>query len=209
MFDINGACDTVRGMTATQDKTEPEDAVRLYLLWLDDPNKLRNETEIQNASKAVQDATDPIDKLKALAQLQRVSTIDKQPLREGFVTHAKVWADQAGIPASAFRDLKVPDDVLREAGFGLPTGRRRGRGTPASANGRQRAKAVPVENIKAYVLNQKGSFILTDIMGGIGGSQATVRKAIDELIESGQVEKLGPVPDYAGRGRAPIQYNRS
>jgi hypothetical protein len=68
---------------------------------------------------------------------------------------------------------------------------------------------VPVEDIKAFVLDLKRTFILTDIMSGVGGSQATVRKAIDELIEAGQIEKLGPVPGYSGRGRAPVQYSRS
>ena len=45
-------------------------------------------------------------------------------------------------------------------------------------------------------------------MSGAGGSQATVRKAIDELIRAGQVVKTGPVPGYSGRGRAPLQYKR-
>ena len=74
---------------------------------------------------------------------------------------------------------------------------------------RKRAKAVPVDEVKAFVLGLSGSFVLADVMSGAGGSQATVRKALDELVESGSVEKLGPVPGYSGRGRAPIQYNRS
>jgi hypothetical protein len=68
---------------------------------------------------------------------------------------------------------------------------------------------VSVEDIKHFVLSQQAAFLLADVMGDIGGSQATVRKAIDELIEAGQVEKLGPVPDYSRRGRAPTQYRRS
>jgi hypothetical protein len=59
------------------------------------------------------------------------------------------------------------------------------------------------------VLDLKGTFVLTDTLNGVGGSQATVRKAVDELSEAGQVEKVGPVPDYSGRGRAPVQYRRS
>ncbi len=196
-------------MTATHNKIDPEGAVRVYLLYLEDPNKLRDETQIQKAQKAAGSAKDPIDKLKALAELERVSAIDEKPFREGFVQHAKAWAEEQGVPVRAFRELKVPDNVLREAGFDVAASRRRGRGGAASTDGRQRAKAVPVDDIKAYVLSQKGTFILTDVMSGIGGSQATVRKAVDELIEAGQVEKLGPVPDYSGRGRAPIQYNRS
>lgn len=104
--------------------------------------------------------------------------------------------------------LQVPDDVLREAGFDVPPSRGRGRRN-AAAEGRQRAKAVPVEDIKAHVLNMQGTFLFTDVMSSIGGSPATVRKAVDELVETGQVEKLGPVPDHYGRGRAPVQYSRS
>ena len=194
-------------MTAAT-KSEAEAAVRQYLLYLDDPAKLRDESEIQKKTKAVLDATDPIQKLKALADLERVANIDEKPLREGFVANAKTWAEDQGIPLAAFRELKVADDVLRAAGFDLPASRSRRRGSVAG-EGRQRAKAVPVEDIKAFILQQKGTFLLVDVINGVGGSQATVRKAIDELIGSGDVQKLGPVPDYQGRGRAPLQYKRS
>lgn len=193
-------------MTAAT-KSEAEGAVRLYLLYLEDPAKLRDETEIQKKTKAVLDAKDPIDKLKALAKLERAANIDEKPLREGFVAHAKAWADDQGIPPTAFRELKVSDDVLRAAGFDVPASRQRGRAS--AGEGRQRAKAVPVDDIKAFILNQKGTFLLVDVINGVGGSQATVRKAIDELIDGGQVQKLGPVPDYQGRGRAPLHYKRS
>ena len=199
---------------SSSDPIDAEGAVRLYLLYLEDPSKLRDETEIQRKTQAVLDAKDPIDKLKALADLERVAKVDEEPLRKGFIEHAKAWSEPQGIPVSAFRELQVPDDVLREAGFDVPaTPQRRRRGAggagSGSVDGRQRAKAVPVEDIKAYVLEQTGTFVLADVMSGVGGSPATVRKAVDDLVESGQVERLGPVPDYQGRGRAPIQYNRS
>jgi hypothetical protein len=188
-------------MTAAT-KSDTEGAVRLYLLYLEDPAKLRDETEIQRRTQAVLDAKDPIDKLKALADLERVANVDETPLREGFVANARAWAEAQGIPLSAFRELRVPDEVLREAGFDVPA-RGRGRAAPAP---RQRAKPVPVEEIKSHILSLRRPFILTDIMGSVGGSQATVRKAVDELIDAGQVSKLGPVPDYQGRGRVPLQY---
>lgn len=196
-------------MTTTTDTTNPEDVVRQYLLYLEDPGSLRDEAEIQKKTQAVLDATDPIDKLRALAELERASNVDETPLREGFVKHAKTWADEQQIPLAAFTELRVPDDVLREAGFEVPTRQRRGRGRASSDTGRQRAKAVPAEEIKSYVLNQRGTFVLADIMNGVGGSPATIRKAVDELVEAGQVEKLGPMPDYQGRGRAPTQYSKS
>jgi hypothetical protein len=196
---------------SSTDPTDAEGAVRLYLLYLEDPGKLRDEGEIQRKTQAVLDAKDPIDKLKALANLERVAKVDEEPLRKGFIEHAKAWAEPQGIPVTAFRELQVPDDVLLEAGFDVPVVAQRRRRTARSTDGdgRQRAKAVPVEDIKAFVLEQNGTFVLTDIMSGVGGSPATVRKAVDELVESGQVERLGPVPEYQGRGRAPIQYSRS
>jgi len=207
MIDLNLDCGMFPSMTAATNKNDPESAVRQYLLFLEDPTKLRDDAEIQRRTQDVLEAKDPIDKLKALAELERVAKIDEGPLREGFIKHARTWAEDLTVPLSAFRELRVPDDVLREAGFEVPASRR-GRGRGAS-EGRQRAKAVPVDEIKNFVLGLKGTFILTDVMGGVGGSQATVRKAIDELIEGGQVEKLGPMPDYSGRGRAPVQYSRS
>jgi hypothetical protein len=187
--------------------TDAEGAVRSYLLYLEDPSKLRDEAEIQKKTQAVLDAVDPIDKLKALAELERVAKVDEGPLRDGFVAHAKDWATAQRIPVAAFRELRVPDDVLRAAGFDVaPTVDRRRRA--AGEAPRQRARSVPVEDIKAFVLAQSGTFVLADVQSGAGGSPATVRKAVEELVESGQVEKLGPVEGYAGRGRAPIQYNR-
>lgn len=195
---------------STSDSADAESAVRLYLLYLEDPGKLRDEGEIQRKTQAVLDAKDPIEKLKALADLERVAKVDEEPLRKAFVEHARAWAEPQGIPASAFRELQVPDDVLREAGFDVPSPQRRRRAAgSAEGDGRQRAKAVPVEAIKEFVLQQTGTFVLTDVMSGVGGSPATVRKAVDELVESGQVERLGPVEGYQGRGRAPIQYSRS
>lgn len=191
-------------MTAATTSPDTENALRQYLLFLQDPSQLRDEKLIQQKTRAVLDADDPLDKLRALAELERVANIDEEPLREAFTEHAKRWADEQSVPATAFRELKVPDEVLREAGFSLPT-RSRGR----AAGERQRAKAVPVKDIKAHILEFKGTFILTDITNAVGGSQATVRKAVDELVETGAIEKLGPMPHYTGRGRAPIQYSRS
>jgi hypothetical protein len=75
---------------------------------------------------------------------------------------------------------------------------RRRRGAAPSGERRQRAKAVPVDEIKAFVLKEKGTFTLADVMNGVGGSPATVRKAVDELVESGQVERCPTTPAAGG-----------
>lgn len=188
-----------------------EGAVRLYLMYLTDPESLRDESRIKTLTADVERAKDPIEKLRALAELEKARAVDPGQFRDGFVRHAKAWADEQGISAGAFRELGVPDDALAEAGFDVGGGRRgRGRAggrraTPATS-GRQRAKAVPADEIKRQVLDLGGPFTLSQVMDRAGGSPATVRKAVEDLVASGKVEKLGPAPDHSGRGRAPTLY---
>lgn len=199
-------------MPTTPDATTPEDFVRQYLLFLDDPAKLRDPAEIQRRTQAVLAADDPIAKLKALADLERAATVEEEPLRKGFVDHARAWAEGEGIPVTAFRELGVPDDVLRSAGFTIPEGpapRQAARSAARRSDGsRPRARAVSVDQIQAFVLDRAEPFVLTDVMRGVGGSPATVRKAVEDLVESGKVERLGADPGHEGRGRAPIRYQR-
>lgn len=189
-------------------QVDGEGAVRLYLMYLSDPDSLRDEARINALTADVEKAKDPIDKLRALAELERARAVDPSQFREGFVRNAKAWADEQGIGPGAFRELGVPEDALAEAGFDVGTRRGRGRGGRRGvvSGGRQRAKAVPAEDIKRQVLELSGPFTLSDVMERAGGSPATVRKAVEDLVESGKVEKLGPAADHSGRGRAPTQY---
>src|SRR4051794_41708487 len=109
----------------------PEDAIRRYLNFLEDPAKLRDEAEVQRRTLAVLEATDPIEKLKALTALERAAAVDEAALRNAFVRHARAWAEENGIGMRAFAELKVPNDVLAEAGFDGPPARPR-RATPHS-----------------------------------------------------------------------------
>jgi hypothetical protein len=192
-------------MTVDHDSASPEQMIRNYLLWVEDPDKLLDQAAIEKAEKAIDEAIDPIGRLRAHAELKQVSEIDAGALKRGFVDHALSWAEAEGIPLAAFRELDVPDDVLREAGFEVPASRRRGR-APASGGGRERAKSVSVDELKSYILGLDEPFLLADVMSGLGGSPATVRKAVDELIKAERVDKLGPMTDWHGAGRAPIQY---
>lgn len=191
--------------------TDAESQVRRYLMYLEDPGSLRDPAEIQRKTVAVLEAKDPIEKLKALAEVERASAVDEGSFRAGFVEHARAWAEEHGVPVAAFRELRVPDDVLQEAGFDVPRrGRGRAGGRRAAAGSaprtRTRAPSVPVDDVKAHVLGLQGTFTLADVQAGAGGSPATIRKAVEDLVGSGQVKKLGPAKDYRGRGRAPTQY---
>jgi hypothetical protein len=189
------------------DNLDPEAAVRLYLLWLEDPSNLVDASAVKKAAAAVDKAKDPLEKLHALADLERAQTADASGIVADFITYAKAYADAQGIPASAFRQLGVPADLLVEAG--LEAGSRRSRsGRPASGGAGSRAPKVPVERLQVAALELPGEFTLADVADRAGGgSPATVRKAVEGLVESGKVNKLGPMAGYTGRGRAPTVYS--
>ncbi len=185
------------------EKNKPEDAVRLYLTFLDDPTKLVDEAAVKRAEAAANNAKDTLARLHALAGLKRAREADGEQLRQDFILHAKRYADDEGIPVSAFREMGVPNDVLAEAGFeGVPR-----RGQVATGTPRQRAPRMPLEQIKAALHRLPKHFTLSELAEKAGGgSPATLRKAVDELIAEGNVARVGPKTDYSGRGRAPIVY---
>jgi hypothetical protein len=65
---------------------------------------------------------------------------------------------------------------------------------------------VSIEQVRAHVATLGERFTLNDVVAGVGASSMTVRKAVTDMVDAGQVRKLGPAQDHAGRGRAPIQY---
>jgi predicted ArsR family transcriptional regulator len=202
-----------------------EEAVRRYLQFLEDPTKLVDAEVVQALESRLLLLTDPIERLRVLAEIDRVNTIDGTDFEESFILHARSWAESEGIPGTAFRHLGVADDVLLRAG--LLDGSRRGRpgrtartATPRTAKGTragrakaagdgQRAPWTSTEAIAAWVLATAEPFTLADVQRGAGGSPATVRKAVDELVAAGRVERLGPAPASTGRGRSPIRYQVS
>jgi hypothetical protein len=186
-----------------------EGAVRLYLMYLDDPTKLVDQTAVKKAEAAVGSAKDPLDRLQALARLERARQADGDLLRKDFVAQARTYAEDQDIPASAFREMGVPADTLAEAGFDMGTSRRRRRSAPTTA-GRSRAPRVPLDEIKSAVGSLSKRFTLSDLADAAGGgSPATLRKAVEELIADKRVTKIGPKEDHHGRGRAPTVYELS
>ena len=191
------------------DASNPEAAVRLYLTYLSDPGALVDQDELARARAAYQSEGDVIAKLRLAAELDRLQAPDPAAVVKRFVANAKVFADQEGIPAAAFLELGVPADVLAEAGFEVPA-RRSGVARPTSAPRASRATGAPrvtSEQVRAAALAMPRHFTLNDVSAKAGGgSPATIRKVVDELVESGRVAKLGPVPGWSGRGRPPTQY---
>jgi hypothetical protein len=184
----------------------PEEAVRAYLRFLEDPTSVVDAAAVKQAQSAVDSATDPIARLKALSALERAQATDETVYRNDFVRYARTWAQEEGIPASAFRELGVPKDVLAEAGLDGPPrrdGRRRrgGAGTgPRGTAPRQRRPAVKTEALQEAILGMAEPFTVKDIVENVGGSPMTVKAVLERLIAQEKVTDVGERP--AARGRA-------
>lgn len=188
--------------------SSPEDAVRTYLAWVDDPSTAIDADAVAAADAAFAAATDPIAKLHAAADRERAAQGDEEALASRFVAHAKAYADAEGIPVEAFRALGVSDEVLGRAGFDVPVGRGRGPAArPRRAPSGPRAPQIPVAQLKAVAGQMPKRFTLAQLAAKAGGgSPATVRKAVEELVAEGRAANLGPDPDHVGPGRAPTLY---
>jgi hypothetical protein len=184
------------------DHTTAEEAVRRYLLYIEDPALLRDERAIAKATRAVNAATDPLDRLRAIAVLHQHTNIDEGPLRAGFIASAKPWADTENVPGRIFRKLNVPDDVLLSAGLVTSSSSL----TPRAA--RSRSKPVASEDIRRHILAIDGVFRADEIVTGTDCSPKKARHTLNRLISEGLIESLGRDRDFRGRGAAPILYQR-
>jgi hypothetical protein len=115
-------------------------------------------------------------------------------------------SSHASMPGSDLNEPEIPDNTPAKAG--LAAGSPRYRAARDPVDGPRQGKLVHTEQVKAHILNQEDTFVLADIASSIGGSLTTIRRAVSELIESGHVEKIGPMPDWKARGRAPNRYHR-
>lgn len=165
---------------------------------------------VRELKAQVRGASDPIEKLKLLAALEEAeagSMPDLQAEKAVFVGNAKVWAEAEGIPVSAFQALKVPDDVLREAGFTVPTGssaRTTGRSSAGSSGAR--APSIPLEGVLAAAKKLGRQWKLSDLGAALDREAATVRNYVTKLIDDGSVREIGDDPNHDGRGRAAKLY---
>jgi len=173
---------------------ESEKAVRDYLQFLRDPESMRDEGEIARLSAAVSAATDPLDELKRRSELAKAADVDGERYRDAFVDHAKRYADTHGIAVEAFQSMGVPDADLRDAGV------------LALRGGTAKRTRVSMDTIRASV--PAGRFTSKDLEARTGAAYVTIRKAITEFVAEGLLEDLGPMPNYAGRGRVPTLYQR-
>lgn len=190
------------------DEMTPRTAVQRYLNWIADPESVVDKDAVENARRAFLTETDQLSRLHAAAALETALKADEDQILEDFVTNARAYAEEEDIPVEAFQALKVPDEVLTRAGFSVARSKR---GQSRSRRGRRSQRpSVSVGTIKEAVGAVGKRFTLAELAEAAGGgAQGTLKKAVDELVAEGKVTRVGPDPDHAGRGRAPILYEKS
>jgi hypothetical protein len=184
-----------------------ETAVRDYLRALKDPASLRDEDVINDLTKRLEQSDDALERLRLRQQLLDAEAPSVERLEEGFVTHAKAWADGTAISVNAFQAEGVAPDVLRRAGFPV-TGARRGRGgRTATVPQRARRSRVTVDEVRSAIPD--GAFTIKTLQEVSGASPAVVRKVVAEEEAAGQLRSEGTDPDHRGPGRAPVLYRKA
>lgn len=172
-------------------------AVRNYLLYLDDPAQLVNQAEVERVERQLSSASDPLDKLRLLTELQQLRECDGEQLRADFCRHARRWAEANGISVQSFTSLGVDEATLRQAGM---------MSRSAATDSDERPGRVSVKTVKEAASRRTGSFTLADLAAETGASPMTIRKALATLIDGGAVTRIGPTPGWSQPGRAPILF---
>lgn len=187
------------------------EAITAYLTYLENPKSLVDQETITRLEGEVQATADPLGKLKALAALDRARNVDPGTYREGFVTNAFEWAQTEGVPASAFRDMGVSDDVLYEAGFDVARRAKRTGGKASTSRNPRAPRHAPVrsEDVQSWVLDQREPFTMSQVTSGTGASPVTVKNVVGDLVDNGKVVNMGQAPNWTQRGRVPTLYRVS
>lgn len=192
--------------------SEAETAVRSYLDALaapTTPKRIVDKEAVRHLQAQIKATDDVIEQLRLHAALEeerqgRVEPeVDRAALEAGFVAVAKAWADDEGITATAFRALRVPDEVLTKAGFELPEG-----APPRRPSTATRAPRLALAEVRAAIAELPHTWRLSDLAERIDRDTNTTRNYVGKLVDEGSVTVLGDDPDHSGRGRAPKLYAR-
>lgn len=184
-----------------------DNAVSEYLRALKDPNSLRNDETISALEGQLESSPDSLERLRLRQQLLDAQAPSIDRYEEGFVTHAKAWADDHAISGRAFVEEGVPSDVLRRAGFDVAaTGGRGRRSGAAAAAGGTRKRRVTVDEVRKAIPST--TFTIKHLQEKSGASPAVVRKVVQEGLDDSSLVNAGTDRDHRGPGRAPVLYQK-
>ena len=195
-----------------------EESIRSYLLALRDPAALRDEEAIATAREDLDAVDDPIDRLQRREELDALLAPSIHRAEDRFIMHAKAWADEVGVSATAFMAEGVSASVLRRAGFvvvGTGSARAPGSGRGSTRSGGRarpspdgrRGRRVTTDEVVGAIPTT--AFTTAQLQELAGASPAVTRKAITRELDAGRLVAEGPDPDHHGPGRAPTLYRRT
>lgn len=179
--------------------TTNESAVRTYLTALSTPDALVDKSVVADLEKRLAKSSDVIERLRLTAELRKAQSPDVDAIEAAFVQHAAAYAAEAGLTRADFAAIGVPASVLRRAFDGE---------VPAGRKVAARRVRVDFAETKAGVLRGKKGSTFTTLSVQAPGHTTSIKRAINDLIAEGKVEKVGPDPDHKGRGVRPILYRR-
>lgn len=172
-----------------------EEAVRSYLLMLDDPSWLVAVPEYERLQQEHKQTDDPLERVKLHAQLRGLERSLTERCEAGFVACAKEWADAHGVTAGAFRAEGVPAEVLRRAGFAPPEERAR-RAQPS--NRTRTSASASAKDIRAAM--PPGRFTVDDVQQRSHAPRGAVRRVIRVMLQRGELEEVGSTEGPARAG---------
>lgn len=179
-----------------------ESAVRNYLVALKDPAALRDDDLVTELQQRLEATADQLERVQLRQQVRDAENPAIERFEDEFVAHAKEWAEDHGVGASAFAEEGVPDAALRRAGLL----RGKGRGRTARKGGAARSPRVSAQDVRAAI--PRGTFTIKDLQERTGGSVATVRNVVKAAEQEGLIQPQGTDPGHVGPGRAPTLYKR-
>jgi hypothetical protein len=183
--------------------SSPEDAVRDYLRWRQDPDSVQPDTADLDAR--IEAETDPLERVKLRSERSRAADVGPH-LEAAFVAGVAAWAREHDVTAEALLEEGVDRRLLAQAGLLTGPARTTRSGGPASGS---RAKRTSRSAIDAYVrgLRAGTTFTTATVATDVGGSSQTIRRVLDDLIADGTVTESGK--DHSGPGRPRTLYERS
>lgn len=185
---------------AELDVEEADRAVREAVLLHTDARSLQNENRISELQASIEQETDPVERVKLRAELEKEYKVDEKDIERRFVKYAKRWTNHYGVSVESLRSEGIPPRLLKRAGFTVRGGAGPEKRTSYAGHGNQRVtQADVIEWLNKATTGSR--FTLHDLQQHTGCSAGTARSALEALGD--KIVSEGPDPDHSGPGRAP------
>ena len=200
---------------AETDTEHREDIVRDYLKLVNNPDDLIDLNLIEDLKEKLNEATDPVERVKLRTHLDEARRIPTEEIESKFIKNVVPWIKEAHISVPALLEEGVSPEVLQSAGVELnghtPKAKKKApakKKAAKKATAKKAAKPTSTEEVVAHLTKARKPFTIPGTMETTGASRATVKKAIDTMIEDGTVVETDET-ESSGRGRAATLYKRS